>query len=146
MAKKLQDMTNAELVKVYNGLGPAKPIKAWKGKKDALIAKINAAKKQSGAVGAKKKSRTGEIREFCEAKLQEVAYHENKTKDVGPDNVLKKAGKNTRPVGISFSDILDQVRKAFPDASTSYACLRWYAVHLRHAGVVLPRRPKSSWK
>lgn len=145
--------TNAQLVEEYNALNPAKPIKAWKGKKEVLIAKIAAAKKQDGVPGTstkktsgKKKTRTGEIREFCEAALVEVAYHENKSKPVGPENVLKSASKLTRPVGVPFSEILDRVRKAFPDASTSYACLRWYGVHMRRAGAVLPRRPKSSWK
>ena len=144
--KNLEKMTNAELVKVYNGLGPAKPIKNWKGKKSLLIEKINTAQKQKAPVGGKKKTRTGEIRAACETLLQDVAYHENKDKPVGPDNQRKTAGKNTRPVGFSFAEILDTVKQQFPDANTSYACLRWYAVHLRHAGHVLPRRPKSSWK
>lgn len=155
--------TNAQLVEEYNALNPAKPLKNWKGKKEVLIAKINAAQKQSGAPGTttKKKSkkkgkkavsttgkskRTGEIRELCETLLSTVAYHENKSKDVGPENVLKNAGKNTRPVGLSFAEILGDVKRTFPDANTSYACLRWYAVHMRRAGAVLPRRPKSSWK
>lgn len=150
--------TNAQLVTEYNALNPAKPIKAWKGKKEVLIAKIAAltptsksqAKRLKSQTAVKKtgakKTRTGEIRVFCEGALMEVAFHENKDKDVGPENVLKTKGKNSRPVGVAFSEILTEVRKAFPDASTSYACLRWYAVHMRRAGTVLPRRPKSSWK
>ena len=151
--------TNAQLVDEYNALNPAKPMKAWKGKKEVLIDKINAAKKQIDVPGEKpakakkvkasgglKKTRTGEIREFCEAALAEVDYFENKDKPVGPENILKTASKLTRTVGVSFGDILTRVKKAFPDASTSYACLRWYAVHMRRAGTVLPRRPKSSWK
>lgn len=140
--------TNAQLVAEYNALAD-KPIKAWKGKKEVLIAKIAALspkKKASTKKTGAKKTRTGEIREFCEGALVEIAYHENKSKDVGPENVLKKASKLTRPVGVPFSEILDSVRKAFPDANTSYACLRWYAVHMRRAGTILPRRPKSSWK
>lgn len=146
-ARKLENMTSAQLVEVYNSLGPKRPLKSWSKSKGLLIERINSAKKQSSAVEKKAgSSRTGEIRDFCEAKLQEIAYHENKDKDVGPDNQLKRASKNTRPVGLSFAEILGQVNKAFPDHKTSYACLRWYATHLRHSGVSLPRRPKSSWK
>lgn len=156
-ARKLASKTNAQLVEIYNNLGPAKPIKAWKGKKSILIDKITSAQKQSGATVEKSKrpakkaassgaKKTGAIREFVETKLQEVAYHEDKDKDVGPDNQRKTAGKNTRPVGFSFSDILGDLQKQFPEAKTSYACLRWYGVHLRRSGVNLPRRPKSSWK
>ena len=156
-ARKLESKTNAQLVEIYNSLGPAKPLKAWKGKKAVLIEKIQAAQKQSGATLEKSKrpakksassgaKKTGAIREFVEAQLQEVAYHENKDKDVGPDNQRKTAGANTRPVGYSFAEILGNLQKQFPEAKTSYACLRWYAVHLRRNGVTLPRRPKSSWK
>lgn len=139
--------TNAQLVEEYNALGPAKPLKNWKGKKADLIAKINSAKKQSSAVEKPAtKKRTGAIRQSCESRLRDVAYHENKSKDVGLDNQLKRPSKNTRPVGYSFADILGAIHDEFPEASTSYACLRWYAVHMRRAGEALPRRPKSSWK
>jgi hypothetical protein len=158
-ARKLESKTNAQLVEIYNNLGPAKPIKNWKGKKSVLIEKIQSAQKQTGATldksSAPKKAKkaassgrkkTGAIREFVEAKLQEVAYHENKDKPVGPDNIRKTAGDNTRPVGFSFAEILGALQAEIPEAKTSYACLRWYAVHLRRSGVALPRRPKSSWK
>lgn len=148
-AKSLESKTNAQLVELYNKTAD-KPIKNWKGKKAVLIQKIvgtKPAKRKAKVVTTTGKSkRTGEIRELCETLLSTVAYHENKSKDVGPDNQLKKSSKLTRPVGMSFAEILDDVKATFPNANTSYACLRWYAVHMRHAGVTLPRRPKSSWK
>ena len=160
-SKQLESMTSTQLVEVYNNLGPARPLKSWSKSKGLLIERINSAQKQSSAAEkpAKKKGkvvtttgttpkrkRTGEILELCETLLQQVAYHENKDKPVGADNMRKTAGANTRPVGLSFADILADVRATFPDANTSYACLRWYATHLRHSEVALPRRPKSSWK
>lgn len=147
--KTLEKKTGPELVKIYNGLGPAKVLKRWSKAKGELIERILIAQKQHDVVetaAPAKKKRTGEIRALCEDLLTFVAFHENKDKDIGEDNMLKKAGKNTRPVGLSFAAILDQVKKEIPESSTSYACLRWYAVHLRRADVVLPRRPKSSWK
>jgi len=147
-----KNMTNTQLVKIYNDFGPLKTIKAWKGKKEVLIEKIHLAEKQSGVDLQKPekvkspKKRTGAIRIFCEEALMQAAYHEDKTKEICAENRRKTASAKTRPVGFSFIEILDQLKKEFPDARTSYACLRWYAVHLRNADKELPRRPKSSWK
>lgn len=166
----LESMTNSQLVEFYNGLGPSKPLKGWKGKKSDLIVRIHAAQKQGSAVekstvretqggssvtplnagsvpaADKPKKKTGAIRELACALLKEVSYYEDKNEAVGPHNRVAESDSDARPVGLTFAEILAKVKEAFPEAKTSYACLRWYGVHLRNAGVVLPRRPKSSWK
>lgn len=169
--QNLDGMTNSQLVEYYNGLGPVKPIKQWKGKKSVLIARIHTAEKQGSAVekstapdarggssvtpskgraaepkADKPKKKTGAIRQLACALLKEVSYYEDKNEEVGPHNRVAEADSDARPVGLTFAEILAKVKAEFPEAKTSYACLRWYGVHLRNAGVVLPRRPKSSWK
>ncbi len=54
-----------------------------------------------------------------------------------------------RTVGRPYADILAAVRREFPDATTSTACLRWYCVKVREGrhdffGYQLPwRRPRD---
>lgn len=45
--ENLEDLTNAELLGIYNGLRPDAPLKAWKGKKDVLIDRIGAARAEA---------------------------------------------------------------------------------------------------
>ena len=44
---RLEKLTIKQLVDVYNGYGPVRPLKTWKGKKVDLIGKIRVADKQS---------------------------------------------------------------------------------------------------
>lgn len=48
--------------------------------------------------------------------------------------------------GLSYDDILAAVKAEFPAAKTTVGCLRWYAAHMRDAGVVLPKRPRATAK
>lgn len=66
------------------------------------------------------------IRTVSEGLLKEVAYIDN-------DN---------RPFGLAYDEILARVHTQFEGAKTTVACLRWYAVHMREAGVQLPHRPR----
>lgn len=91
--------------------------------------------------------------------LAEVAYYEDKTKESGPDNVIKiedvkEPGKNLRSVGLSYYDILSTIgsewkAKQRPSPATSDACLRWYTVkvHASEHGFagwkLAQRRPRS---
>ena len=45
-------MTIRQLVDIYNGYGPVRPLQTWKGKKADLIARIRVADKQSALIGA----------------------------------------------------------------------------------------------
>jgi hypothetical protein len=45
--KRLEAMTIRELVVEYNGCGPRRPLKTWKGKRYDLFLKVLTAKKQS---------------------------------------------------------------------------------------------------
>lgn len=78
-----------------------------------------------------------------------VDFYENKTtgeRDNGPNYT------NARSVGLSYAEILRRLADEFPDAKTSVACLRWYAVKVRtgeryYEGYVLPqRRPQERAK
>lgn len=45
--------------------------------------------------------------------------------------------------GLSYEEILAEVKAQFPDAKTTVGCLRWYAAHMREAGVVIPKRARA---
>jgi hypothetical protein len=45
--------------------------------------------------------------------------------------------------GIGYQEVLDQVLKNFPKASTTISCIRWYAAQMRKAGEVVEPRPKT---
>jgi len=49
--RQLESMTIRQLLDIYNGYGPVRPLKTWKGKKVDLIARIRVADKQSGLIG-----------------------------------------------------------------------------------------------
>lgn len=73
------------------------------------------------------KEKKRSIRSVAEALLLEV---------VGID-------ADKRKVGRSYDDILQAIRAEFPDAKTTVACLRWYAVHMRANEVMPPNRPRA---
>jgi hypothetical protein len=62
--------------------------------------------------------------------------------------LLKVTGKdkNGRSEGLPYEDILAAVRQEFPNAKTTVACLRWYAVQLRERGEMVPNRPRAESK
>jgi hypothetical protein len=47
---------------------------------------------------------------------------------------------------LSYDDVLAAVKAQFPAAKTTVGCLRWYAAHMRDAGVILPKRPRATAK
>lgn len=52
--------------------------------------------------------------------------------------------ENQRKVGHAYETILAKIKEQYPDAKTSIACLRWYAVHMRERGVLPPSRPRAN--
>lgn len=50
--------------------------------------------------------------------------------------------EDKRPYGYAYDEILDRIRVEFPEAKTTPACLRWYAVHMRERGEKVPNRPR----
>lgn len=52
--------------------------------------------------------------------------------------------ENQRKVGHAYETILTKIKEQYPDAKTSIACLRWYAVHMRERGVLPPSRPRAN--
>lgn len=138
MTKSTNGMTNAQLVELHNELNPEAPLSQWKGKKADLLTRIEALTP----------ART--VRECSLEYLCKVAYHEDKTKDPGPDNVVDVGHANARSVGLPYDEVLAAVREEFPNCETTVACLRWYAVKVRseeYEGYRLPqRRPRAKSK
>jgi hypothetical protein len=93
---------------------PAKPAKPAKAKKDKPA--------------KEKKEKGPSIRSYAEELL------------------MAKVSKDAdgRPVGYPYEAILNDIREKFPEAKTSVACLRWYAVHMRERGVMPPNRPRAT--
>lgn len=49
-----------------------------------------------------------------------------------------------RPFGLSYEEVLAEVKEQFPEAKTTVACLRWYAAHMREREVKVPARPRAN--
>lgn len=97
-----------------DGHKPIKPAKAKKEKK----AKAKKEKKEKGPV----------IRAEAEKLLLKVVSHD----------------KEKRAFGMPYEEILVELAKIFPEAKTTVACLRWYAVHMRERGEKVPARPRAT--
>jgi hypothetical protein len=52
--------------------------------------------------------------------------------------------EENRAYGMPYEAILGELAKTFPDAKTTVACLRWYAVHMRERGEKVPARPRAT--
>lgn len=77
-----------------------------------------------------KKEKGPSIRSVAEEILMRVAYHD-----------LDK-----RPFGLPYEEVLAEIKKEFPNAKTTVACLRWYVVHMRDGGKKVPARPRVTNK
>ena len=51
--------------------------------------------------------------------------------------------ENKRNVGIGYEEIIGTIKAKFPEAKTTVACLRWYAVHMRERDIRVPNRPRA---
>jgi hypothetical protein len=127
MKKQLSEMTLRELVDHYNSLLPkeakqAKP--ASFRNKDAVIEAIQALQKANKKAG-----------------------HSNNggsTRSVGNstgEGTVRAFAEEMLKTPKAYSDILELVRKKFPDCRTSRSSLRWYASQMRGRGEKLPARP-----
>lgn len=135
----LYDMTNQQLVDHHNSLGPVKPLKQYKGKKDDLILKIMELAPRT-------------VREVALEHLCHTDFFENKLKDPSPDNQVKENHEQARSVGLPYDRVIRLIQDEFPLCNTSVACLRWYAVKVRadeegYENYILPqRRPRVKSK
>ncbi len=163
----IDHLTSRELVGLFNGLAePEHQIKAWKGKKSVLVARIEVARR--GVLDAEASSVAAEVAEVDDAAETEtggasdkrtiraaaiellctVVYHEDRALKGGPDNTVSKNTAGARSVGLPYDEIIRRIVEEFPDCQTSVACLRWYAVKIRveefgYEGLRLPqRRPR----
>lgn len=127
MQAELLAKTGSELVDIHNGLNPPKPLnKPWKKSKDELVGIII-----DLGYGKDKKTEGRTIRETALDLLCTVDYFEDKTQRSSPDNRVKSDHPEARSVGLPYLTIIDEIKAQFPDAQTSVACLRWYAVKVR---------------
>ncbi len=123
---------------------------------NTLVSMIN-------ALGGNATAKTFNARAKAVARLMKIAaekevnlaetFDENGNKIVAKAAVKKVSirsvaeallAKNDGSLGLSYDDILAAVKAEFPSAKTTVGCLRWYAAHMRDAGVVLPKRPRAS--
>lgn len=77
-----------------------------------------------------KKEKGPSIRSVAEEILMRVAYHD----------------EDNRPFGLPYEEVLAEIKKEFPNAKTTVACLRWYVVHMRDGGKKVPARPRVTKK
>ena len=85
--------------------------------------------------------------------LCEVVYYEDKTKPPDPKkNRVTNRNPNRRSVGLTYVDIVKQVKTKFPDAKVTTTSLRRIAHQIQtgeigHDLMLLPqRRPRSKTK
>ncbi len=155
---KLITMTSTELVGIYNGLNPIKPIKQWKGTKKVLLERIKrldkdvngkAPKTVSVAANSKAPKKTTAAKLASKTKpeatvkptrtirataielLCHVEFYEDRDKKADKGNVVAETNKQARSVGIAYDEIICHIKAEFPDCKTTVACLRWYSVKIR---------------
>jgi hypothetical protein len=155
-------------------------LKNWKGKKSILVDRViaieaegrseqhtkmfNAAEKRMKKTAGKKKANKkttfksfrapgmpkDSIRQEAVRLLTVVDYYEDRTQKPSDENRVSANSEVARSVGLSYEQIVEEIKKTYSDAQTSSACLRWYSVKMRmgefgYAGFKLPqRRPRSS--
>lgn len=80
-----------------------------------------------------------------------VSHYEDRDAKPGTTTV-EATDPKARSVGFGYDEIIDRLMEEFPDAGTSVACLRWYAVKIRvgehgYEDLRLPqRRPRAKPK
>lgn len=139
-----------DLLDTYNKRSKTK-LKAWKGKRSALIERILALHRedpppppqpampspQSILGPSKRKS----IKQLTIELLQHVDYYEDRGRDEGPENRVPAGTKNSRSVGLSYGEIMARIIREIPTARYSINSLRWYA-----ESDMIGRRPRSEPK
>lgn len=103
--------------------------------KAQAIIEEQAKKDQEPAPKAEKKAK-----EKAEPKPKRISI-----RSVAEALILEVVGldENKRKVGHSYEAILAKIKAQYPEAKTSIACLRWYAVHMRERGELPPSRPRA---
>lgn len=140
----LTAMSTSALVTLHNDNNAAKPIKAWKGKRQELIDRvvklISREQKPtdievkivvSDKAGKKVNARNRGIGEYCREQLL----------------VIKGKTEDGHPMGLSYESILKAAQKRFPESAVNRGHLRWYSSRMRENGIEVPSyREKSDWK
>ena len=121
---------------------------------NTLVSMIN-------ALGGNATAKTFNARSKAIARLMKIAAEKEinlaATFDANGNKIVSKVSKKVsiRSVaeslladasGLSYEEILAAVKASFPSAKTTVGCLRWYAAHMREAGVAVPTRPRATGK
>ena len=124
--------TIKQLVAEHNAIAGATPLKSWKQSAAKLAARIEKLRPKEQPKPQPKREPAESIRDFVEGMLQEV---------------VGEHPKKHKPLGHTYEHILAETAKAYPEAATTVACLRWYATHLnRRKDVRLPVRERAKPK
>lgn len=152
----LVSKTAAELIAMYNELGPDVALKTWKKPKSALVELIEQlqfdreidaeddidddidnwvdniaeeAAELAEDAAAEEKPRT--IRQASIDHLCAVAYYEDRSEKSKDENRVEADNPKARSVGIAYDEIIRLIQDEFPGCKTTVACLRWYSVKIR---------------
>lgn len=129
----LTNFTMNTLVSMINALGGVATTKTFNARSKAIarLMKIAAEKEVNLAETFDANGNKIEVK----ATVKKVSI-----RSVAEALLVKAGGEN---LGLSYDEILAAVKAEFPAAKTTVGCLRWYAAHMRDAGVVLPKRPRA---
>lgn len=144
---EMNELTGRELVQIHNGLvAEEAQIGQWKAAKSKLIEKIIALGFEPEAEEVTPK---GAIkRKAIELLTTTVGSVDRKTGNPSDSD----DASTVYTVGLSYKAVLRELLEVYPDAKTTLACLRWYAVKLRneeegYEGYTLPqKRPQERSK
>ena len=117
---------------------------SWKGSKDKLQERIDALPAVK-ALEPKAKAPNPELEAKYRAAIERASINPADPIATASEKLLTAVAfeHDKRKWGIPYSHILAEVQRVFPDANTTVACLRWYAVALNKDGVILHHRKRS---
>lgn len=137
----LNKMKTGQLIAIYNERAADDTLVTWKSSKAKLISKIEALPTKTTAAVSDEDT-------DYEAAITATAISSRDSIALASYKLLETVAyeHDGRDWGLPYDIILAEVKRVFPDCSTTIACLRWYAVRLNEGGVILPKRQRSKSK
>lgn len=147
----LANLSVAELVVEYNAYNPAKKLKAWKRKRSDLeerildIGRTKSVDVKGGTSACKPKFPTKPPKKGAPPPHVPKAAPNGSTIGGLACSLLCKTYKDGygRPIGLSYEQILVDMKNIAPESNVSIASLRWYASKIKKgkfSGYLLPER------
>jgi hypothetical protein len=146
--KNIEALAMPALVAIHNHLNPEKPATTKTfSQRSKAIERITRLAKEKGINLTKAYADDGQpiVVEKAKAAKPEAKVRGPVIRPVAEALLMQVVGKDDsgRPLGRSYADILEELHGKFPEAVTSVACLRWYAVKMRGKGGKVPNRPRA---